>query len=176
MAELRHRREGSSGRFTGAQGVPIGAVVGFTSLCLAVDTVDRYGSSTVYLATVDWIGRIPASRAGYPDRYGFAAETDSGQLVRSIDRDLYHDLEQGQRISVTISDFTGTPVAVDAAGRHYDLLAHPEFTEALAVVLIAAVALLVVVVLRSATPWKMLGWGIIGALAGFALPSVWTFR
>jgi hypothetical protein len=175
MAELRNRRDGSSRRFPGGQGAPIGAVVGFTSLCLAFDAVDRYGASTVYPATVEWIGRVPASRPGYPDRYGFAAETDSGQLVRSIDQDLYHDLEHGQRISVTISDFTGTPIAVDAAGRHYDLLAHPEVPEALAIVLIAAVALLVVVVLRSATPWKVLGWGIIGALAGFALPPFWTW-
>jgi hypothetical protein len=171
MAEPRHQQEAASRVWAAAA---IGAVVGFNSAVLAFDAADRYGPSTVHPATVDWIGRVPASRPGFPDRYGFAAETDCGQLIRSIDRDLYYDLRQGQRIEVTISDFTGTPVAVDTANQHYDLLAHHAAIEAIGIVLIAAMALLAIVTLRSTNRAKILIWGMIGILAGFLAPVLWT--
>ena len=170
MAEPRYRKESAP---QGWPAAAIGAVVGFNSTVLAYDAADRYGPSTVHPATVGWIGRVPASRGGYPDRHGFAAETDSGQLVRVIDRDLYYELKQGQRIEVAISDLTGTPVAVVTANEHYDLLAAPEAIEAIAIFLIAAVVLLAVVTLRSTNRAKMLIWGTIGTLAGFLIPTLW---
>jgi hypothetical protein len=167
MVEPRHQQEAAPRAWAAAA---IGAVVGSTSAVLAFDAADRYGPSTVHPATVGWIGRVPASRPGSPDRHGFAAETDSGQLIRSIDRDLYYELKPGQRIEVTISDFTGTPVSVYTANQHYDLLAHPEAIEAGSIVLIAAMALLVIVILRSTNRAKILIWGIVGTLAGFLIP------
>ena len=141
----------------------VGGVGGMLSGGLAVEAANRYGQSTVHSATVTETSLDEPVR--HDGHYNVLAETDAGELVdfeHTDPRRLYEVLEPGQRIDVAISELTGRPIAVDAAGVHYDL-----FLPSGGLGVSAAILIAVAIYLRGA-PWRVrLLWGTVGAAAGF---------